>query len=410
MPYGFRLLVLLYGYISIFVIMGCLGLDYLGVYLNNLTVLVNLNNLTWFEGFNDLTWPECLNSLTWKNHMVKVACKPCYFIVKPLPTEAIKVASWPPALGPEIPLYSLEHTFLDIIEDYFSTVRGVERFFELDPQLIDSPQILADAYRSEGPGAWVQLIPRLFSVESIFVLGGRDAREDLSSCVSNRIISNLLPQDSDFKTELNYLCLNHMGLHPDMEVIEHSASELLLLLSKKEFMFLTESINMHLDAIKIALADTSWQPGVKNIEYFGHGKFISNIDRSHPYHNIISKKSGFFSNSYLELVKYHPLFKSIWDLNYTDLTIFSEGRWIFTEELIYENINYTDLTIFSEGNWIFDEESISLNYLSPEDILETSIDIFKEEEENVECTEENFESTELEDYFEDAIWIFKEDE
>src|SRR5437868_13569939 len=66
------------------------------------------------------------------------------------------------------------------VSKYITEGHGLHNIFHMDPRLIDSPEVLAHAYREEGN--LVGLIYRLFSAEAIFIVGGLEVRDDLVEC------------------------------------------------------------------------------------------------------------------------------------------------------------------------------------------------------------------------------------
>lgn len=315
--------------------------------------------------------------------------------------------------------YVFEITYCEIMEDYLSRVHGVQRIFPLDYHLMDDPEVLAEAYRSDGPGAWVQLIARLFSTEGIFNYGGRDAFLELNSSISTKAILNNLP--GELFHELRTLCFSRIN-SPDsgMIILNSPSMEVPIILTLEEHEFMLDIRYMHIQAIKIVLSDTSWQPGVVNSDYIGHPKIWLNVNHDYAYFDFIREKAGTFSPSYLNLVRNHPFFRGLWDLDYTDLSIFSEALWIFDLKYISpEDILATSIDIFHEEESPEDILATSMDIFhekeSPEDILATSMDIFHEEEspEDIMTTSIDIyheeESYEVENFYSDAVWMFEED-
>ena len=316
--------------------------------------------------------------------------------------------------------------FIEVAREYNRIPRGLNSFFSLDEWLFDDPQVLAEAYLSQGPGAWVQLVNRLFSTESIFVIGGNDSMIATSSCVNTVLRSNPLPDHAEpdfFRVDLYNLMINKIQLEDNLVAFDHDASPHGLLLTIKEKDFMDRMLDMHLEAIHIVLSDTSWQPDLEPNKYRGYPNILLNIDRDFrpDVFNVAVNKYNFYADSILDLVQNHPYFQELWDKGYTDLAILYEGRWIYNayriDSITIGFINpaaglFSSEDILSTSIDIYKEEE------SPEDILSTSIDIFKEEEISEESPEDILytsidifeEMSESENYFEDSLWIFEQDE
>lgn len=310
----------------------------------------------------------------------------------------------------------------NVVFKYVSEDHGLRKIFPLDPKLIDRPEVLAHAYREEGN--LVGLIYRLFSAEAIFTVGGQEATNDLSMCLSDTL--RFFREDYDTNV-LDLKPLNHwfsqclgnlVGLHGKTLVFSGSTPvPLLFSLEEKEFM--EQARNMHIEAIKIYLADTHIQP---NTTIYGRqGNFLLNLDNHHQSYSQIFGLFTFRPPSILQLVRLHPFFREIWDLNYTDLSIFFESKWIFNEPRssypiitdIYFPIDIqpSSPNLESVGLGLVDDfirSRCPVFYVSaeePEDIFASSINIFDESEQTVESPDVG-----AEDYLEDGLWIFEEEE
>lgn len=112
-PYGLQALLLLYSSIILFLTISDLSLEYIRL---------------WIDSF--------------------YAPAPSYMHMNLTPV------SFPIERYPDIDIYNIETTVVDTIEQFSSRGAGVRKIFNIyDPLLLENPQFLADAYRSEGPGA-----------------------------------------------------------------------------------------------------------------------------------------------------------------------------------------------------------------------------------------------------------------
>lgn len=312
----------------------------------------------------------------------------------------------------------------NVVFKYYSEDHGLRKFFKLNPDLIDRPEVLAEAYKVESNLGG--LIYRLFSTEAIFICGGEVGTLDLFKCVDEiyeifKRKYNIDIIESKSRAEWQTICLNELGssLH-GKSLLFSEATPLPLLLGLDEQEFMLEARKMHIEAIKIYLADS--HPLSSRTEYRGHANFIGNLDKTHWSYSLLLDKYSYSPRSVLDLARGHYFLRDLWDLEYTELSIFSESKWIFDEPTIPSNSNIPDIyfpidiqpscsNLQSVGLGIVDDFIRSKSpvfYISseePEDIFATSIDIFKEEEQTAESLEVG-----PEDYLEDGLWIFEEEE